>query len=259
MITFFLFFISTIAHSFPHELTSIYERLTVHEFYKDNELITHPADAWQVIASFSTVNSDLSLSKVCFKYRPAKEAEGIFRVESMPLDGNCNDSGHKIFEQHSLYGIQFQRRPDFKVIFSHKDYSTNSWTIKTKTPKSELELLDTPDKFWGESVLFLSDNKFSVPLLSDGTMCLKVKDDCTVEGVSSCHQCENGSLEAPNGCLVGPRYCSSFECGTKGNPACRRGVKFLKQRVLDCRRDHNFAFCAEDTIPTCQGAEVWCQ
>ncbi|MFA5584754.1 MAG: hypothetical protein WDA09_11120, partial [Bacteriovoracaceae bacterium] len=92
-----------------------------------------------------------------------------------------------------------------------------------------------------------------------GTLCLKVRDDCSVEGKSTCHQCANGSLEAPNGCLTGPRYCSSFECGTKGNPACRRGIKFLRQRVLDCRRDSSFAFCSKDSIPMCQGAEVWCQ
>ncbi|HLT22357.1 MAG TPA: hypothetical protein VKZ84_02900 [Bacteriovoracaceae bacterium] len=259
MITVFLYFLSFWAHSFPQELTSIYNRLTVHEFYRDNELITRPEDAWQVIASFSTVNSDLSLSKICFKYKPSKEPEGVFRVESMPLDEDCSKGGKKIYEQGSLYGIQFQREPDFKITFSHKDYSNNSWTIKTLVKKENLELLDTPDKSWGESVLFTNDDVGSKPLLADGTLCLKVRDDCTVEGESICHQCANGSLEAPNGCLTGPRYCSSFECGTKGNPACRRGVKFLKQRVLDCRRDNSFAFCGEDSIPMCQGAEVWCQ
>lgn len=258
MIHLIFILMTTLAHSFPLELHSVYERVEIHEFYKDNELITKPVDAWQVIAAFSIVNEDLSLSKVCFKYKPSKEGEGIFKVERMSLVKKCIEEGVGLFKQNSLFGIQFQRGPEFKIIFSHNDFTTSSWIIKTKEKKKNLELLDTPDKFWGESVLFLNEKTERRELLKDGTLCLRVSDDCSVQGKSTCHQCENGFLEAPTGCLVGPRYCSSFECGTKGNPACRRGVKVLKQRVLDCRKDSSFAFCSEGSIPSCQGAEVWC-
>ncbi|MFA5583959.1 MAG: hypothetical protein WDA09_07065, partial [Bacteriovoracaceae bacterium] len=131
MITVFLYFLSFWTHAFPQELTAAYERLSVHEFYRDNELITRPEDAWQVISSFSAVNSDLSLSKLCLKYKPSREPKGVFRVESMSLDEDCGNDGKIIYEQGSLHGVQIQRDPDFKITFSHKDYSTNSWTIKT--------------------------------------------------------------------------------------------------------------------------------
>ncbi|HLW56863.1 MAG TPA: hypothetical protein VKY27_05725 [Bacteriovoracaceae bacterium] len=258
MSAFFIIFISFFSYGFPQELFSVYEKLEVHEFYKDNELIKRPVDAWQNIASFSISNTDLSLSRLCLKYRPSSEAKGIFRIELMPLKRKCQENGKIIYEQDSLLGIQFQREPEFKITFSHKDFSTTSWTIKTIKKKASLELLDTPDKFWGEKVLFLNDHTDFQKLLTDGTQCLKVSDDCKVEGSSSCQQCENGSLEAPNGCLVGPRYCSSAECGTKGNPACRRGVKFQNKRSLDCRVDMSFAFCKGDSVPSCQGLEVWC-
>lgn len=258
MITLLLSIISFASWSFPLELSSVYEQLEVHEFYKENELINRPRDAWQTIASFSVVNSDLSLSKVCFKYRPADEAKGIFRVELHSMNQKCDHEGKFLHEINSLFGIQFQRSPDFKIIFSHKDFTQSSWTIPIPRKKKELSLLDTPDNYWGESVLFLTNEVEKKELIKDGTKCLNVADDCSVIGTSSCHQCANGSLEAPNGCLVGPRYCSSAECGTKGNPACRKGVKFQKKRTLDCRRDDSFAFCAGEGTPTCQGQEVWC-
>lgn len=255
----FLFFLFTLkSFSFPSELNSVSELLGIHEFYQDNELITRPLDAWQTIASFSVVNRDLSLSKLCLKYRPAKEAKGVFKIDLTNISKSCELDGHKIYEQDSLFGIQFQRAPHFKVIFSHKDYSLSSWIIPLPKKEKQLNLLDTPDKYWGESVLILSDHTEKKDLLADGTKCLQVNDDCTIRGDSLCHQCQNGFLEAPNGCLIGPQYCSSAECGTKGNPACRRGVKFQKKRILDCRQEIDFAFCMGDSVPTCQGQEVWC-
>lgn len=258
MIVLLSFFISVFSYAFPQELAAVYQTLKVHEFYQDNELITKPLDAWQTIVSFSVSNSDLSLSQVCLKYRPAVEAQGVFRVEKMDLMKNCDESGKIIYELNSLHGIQFERGSDFKIVFTHKDFSMSSWVIKTLEIKRNLELLDSPDKAWGETVLFLTEDSAPSALLADGVQCLKVLDDCTIIGVSTCHQCQNGSLEAPNGCLIAPRYCSSFECGTKGNPACRRGVKVFKQRVLDCRKDSGFAFCSGEATPTCQGSEVWC-
>lgn len=249
---------SFFSFSFPQELLSVYEQLEVHEFYKDNELITRPLDAWQNIASFSMVNSDLSLSKLCLKYRPALEAKGVFRIELMPLKHSCKLEGKVLYEQDSLYGIQFQRGDEFRITFSHKDFSTNHWSIKSLKKPKKADLLDTSDKIWGEKILFLSVHRENSELLKDGTLCLKVSDDCVIQESSLCHQCENGFVEAPNGCLVGPQYCSSAECGTKGNPACRRGVKFQNKRSLDCRVDSSFAFCGADSTPTCQGAEVWC-
>lgn len=258
MINLLFLMLSFFAYSFPQELVSVYENLEVHEFYQDNELITKPLDAWQTIASFSVSNRDLSLSKICLNYRPASGAQGVFRVEIMELSKSCASAGKIIYQIDNLFGVQFQRGENFRIVFSHQDYSMSSWIIKSVSKKRKLELLDTPDKAWGESVLFLSEASSPQPLLADGSRCLTVLDDCTVKGPSTCHQCENGSLEAPNGCLIAPRYCSSAECGTKGNPACRRGVKFLKQRVLDCRRDSSFAFCAGEATVGCQGQEVWC-
>lgn len=253
-----IIFISFFSYAFPKELFSVYEKLEVHEFYKDNELITRPVDAWQNIASFSISNSDLSISRLCLKYRPSSEAKGTFRIELMPLANKCQEEGKIIYEQEALLGIQFQRDPDFKITFSHKDFSTTTWTIKTIKKKGSLELLSTPEKLWGEKILFLSEHSDSQTLLKDGTQCLKINNDCTVEGESLCQQCENDSLEAPNGCLIGPRYCSSAECGNKGSPACRRGVRFQNKRNLDCRVDMSFAFCKGESVPSCQGQEVWC-
>lgn len=258
MISFLFFLLSFKSFCFPPELNSVYERLETHEFYKDNELITKPLDAWQVIASFSLVNKDLSLSRACLKYRPAQEANGLFRVETMSIQESCSSEGKKIYEIDSLYGIQFERFPEFKIVFSHKNFTTSSWIIPSISKKKTLSLLDTPDKYWGESAIFLNEELGTGELIKDGERCLNVADDCTILGESKCHMCENISLEAPNGCLVGPRYCSSSECGTKGNPACRRGVKFQKKRVLDCRTDSSFAICAGDSTPTCRGQEVWC-
>lgn len=257
MIHLMLFLFALTSFALPDALISRYELIETHEFYQDNELIQRPLDAWQAIAAFSTVNTDLSLSKVCLKYYLKSQTEGTFRVEKKSMTENCSGAGEIISEIKNLRGLQFQRTPHFKITFTYQNFSTSEWNISLRK-KNDLRLLETPDRHLDETVLFVSSGSENTGLLKDGTQCLKVLDDCTVEGTSVCHQCENGFLEAPNGCLISSQYCLKGSCGKKGGPACRRGVKFLRKRVLDCRTDASFAFCEAGSTPVCQGQEVWC-
>lgn len=257
MIHLFVLFFSLFSMAIPDALISRYELIETHEFYRDNELIQRPLESWQTIAAFSSVNTDLSLSKVCLKYFLKDKDNGIFRVEKVSVNQNCSDSGKILKEFENLRGLQFQRTPVFKLTFTHQDFTTTEWKLDLRK-KAETKLLETPDRYLDETVLFLSEGKSGEKLLADGTQCLKVQDDCIVVGESTCHQCENGFLEAPNGCSTGPQYCLKGPCGMKGSPACRRGIKFLKKRVLDCRTDTSFAFCLRGSTPVCQGQEVWC-
>lgn len=244
MIQLWLMILTLTSFALPEALMSRYEILETHEFYKDNELIQRPIEAWQSIASLSTVNTDLSLSKICLKYFLQTKDKGLFRVEKFSLHENCLDKGEVLTEISNLRGLQFQRNPSLKITFTHQDFTTTEWNIKFNANS--------------KNVLFISEGSENIPLLKDNTQCLKVLDDCTVEGDSTCHQCESGFLEAPNGCTISPQYCMRGKCGVKGGPACRRGVKFLKKRVLDCRTDTSFAFCNPGSNPVCQGQEVWC-
>ena len=257
MIHLLLILFSLASFALPDALISRYELIETHEFYRDNELIQRPLEAWQTIAAFSSVNSDLSLSKVCLKYFLKSQSEGVFRVERKSLKENCSEKGEIISEIKNLRGLQFQRTPHFKITFTYQDFTTSEWNISLRK-KSNLKLLETPDRYLDETVLFVSSGSEQTTLLKEGTQCLKVLDDCTVAGESICHQCEAGFLEAPNGCLVSSQYCLKGNCGIKGGPACRRGVKFLRKRVLDCRTDSSFAFCEAGSTPVCQGQEVWC-
>lgn len=257
MIHLFLLLFTLTGFALPDALISRYELIETHEFYKDNELIQRPLEVWQTIAAFSSVNTDLSLSKVCLKYFLKGQTEGIFRVEKRSIKESCSEQGEIISEIKNLRGLQFQRTPHFKITFTYQNFSTSEWNISLRK-KNDLKLLETPDRYLDQTVLFVSSGSDQSGLLTDGTQCLKVLDDCTLEGQSVCHQCENGFLEAPNGCLVSSQYCFKGSCGKKGGPACRRGVKFLRKRVLDCRTDTSFAFCEAGTTPVCQGQEVWC-
>jgi hypothetical protein len=270
MIAVFLVLISAMSiASAPMHWSSLLEVKERHEFYLDNENIDRPKGVWQTLFAVVYPDRNLWLHKDCVYFKVPNSDDGIFKIRSTGVEESCDlhieETGE--VEIQGLRSLQFAFSDQISVYFTFKDFRTFKWSIPilNKSKANAPKLLTSSAEVRSPRLVLLAPAK----LLSgksvskgpkNGEICHSVADDCTVVSPSICHQCSSGWYEIPNGCAQGPKYCGVQICGTKGQPACRRGMKYQKVRKkFECSSDPSFAYCAPETKLECEGGRAYCR
>jgi hypothetical protein len=268
---FFLIFTSLFAFAQePIHWRNLLKLSEQHEFYKNNEIILSPKDSWQSLFSVIYVDSDLSFLKDCVFFKVPGEETGILKIKTVSAKVDCEDyllsPGDKDFS--GIKTLQyFISDSKLTVDISFKNYKIEKWigsfqsAFQKPTPKMAISsaeykspklILLAPQS----NIKDLNKKKF---LKKEG-LCHNINENCEQVSVQTCDECEEGWYEVPNGCAIGPKYCGRLNCGQKGLPACRRGVRWQrKQEEFDCRTDSSFAYCSKGLTVQCDGGKAFCR
>ncbi len=270
MIYLLLIFSSLLQAEVPLYWTSAFSIEERHEFYKDNEIIASPKNAWQVLFGVVYPDSRLNLHKDCVLYRVPGDELGMLKIKKISQSQSCEsilfNDGDVTWKE--IKSLQFSTaNHTIQLNMTMPKYKAESWNVKLvnlsqkKPPHTELSSAE----YKSPKMILLAPGtelaKFAPKFkLKDGDLCHKVSDDCIAEA-SNCGDCSNGWYEAPNGCMTGPKYCGSQECGKKNATACRRGMKFQRSvKKFGCRDgDISFAYCSPGLRMQCIGTEAWCR
>jgi hypothetical protein len=146
------------------------------------------------------------------------------------------------------------------------NFRSEIWEIRFqgKTQKKEAGMSMSSAEFKDNKIFLLAPSDLMInqtdPLPPANTLCHNINDDCQEVTPSSCNDCREGWYEIPNGCLQGPKYCGRHYCGSKGRPACRRGMTWQgKEGPCDCRADSSFAYCNKGLSIQCEGLKAYCR
>jgi hypothetical protein len=241
-----------------------------HEFYRNDEPVTKPRDAWQTLFSLVYLDRELARLKDCVFYRVPGADAGVVKVRTIPAADHCDDyvlpdAGLKIDDVRSLRftvsergaGVEFTRGERERVRWE----ASFSGAFKRPLPAPGLSSAD----FKAPPLIFLAPAAPGVPrklapFVKNDVLCHDVNDDCVEVSPSTCGDCDGGWYEIPNGCPIGPRYCGTLRCGGKNEPACRRGLRWQrKASEFDCRTDSSFAYCATGASVQCEGRKAYCR
>lgn len=271
MIALFLFFLSswTFAGE-PSHWSYILKIGDQHEFYKNHQLIDKPTDAWQLLFSLNYIDRNLQRLKDCVYYRVPGTEPGIIKVTTLSALSSCEEKllSPGNLEIKDVKALQFNiSDKDVEIDFSLADFTTRKWQAKIQTPmnKPEATLHLSSVAFKSPKIILLAPEtgievKKTIPFLSEGSLCHNINDDCQESAPSKCSDCSGGWFEIPNGCPVGPRYCGTLNCGKKGLPACRKGMKWQRrEEEFDCRVNSSFAYCADGLSVVCDGKKALCR
>lgn len=266
MIFYFIFFIAT-AWSDPQlRWTSAVEVVERHEFYQNHEIIKKPKGAWQTL--FGVIYRDKSLRtlKDCVYYRVPGDEEGTLKIKTMYPSVKCEQHLFSAGDQEwkELKAFQFAITPErISVQLTLPKFKNEKWQIPLFNifTKKEPKILTSSAEYRSSKMIFLSQKIYegeNIPpktsTLNKNDLCHSISEICAEISPSICDQCPEGWYEIPNGCEQGPKYCGRLECGQKGQPACRRGIKWQREeKEFACRVDDSFAYCAKGLSIQCNG------
>lgn len=240
-----------------------------HEFYKENELITRPKDSWQLMFEFIYVDRNFKSLKDCVFLRVPGNEPGILKVKKVSQEQICQDflltSGDQ--EWRDLKTFQFNTGPNKLILdLGFQNFQSEIWEIgfQNQAPKAAAMGLSSAE-FKSHKILLLApslpqatESKAVFP--ANDSLCHNINDECQEVTPSTCHECREGWYEVPNGCGQGPKYCGRHFCGSKGRPACRRGMVWQgKEEAFDCRKDSSFAYCHSGLTVQCEGLKAYCR
>lgn len=240
-----------------------------HEFYQNNEVITSPKDAWQLLFSVSYIDGKLNKLKDCVFYKVPGEESGILKIKTTIFFESCDkfvlEPGDR--EIQNIRSLQYSisgKKVD--INYTLKNFKSGKWSTEllssagTDVPKMHSSSLEYKSP---KIILLAPEVKLptqAIPLLEDGILCHDVNEDCEISSPSTCSQCGNGWYEIPNGCRIGPKYCGILKCGLKDQPACRRGMEWQRsEENFDCRTNSSFAYCAPGLSVACEGKKAFCR
>lgn len=240
-----------------------------HEFYQNNEVITLPKDAWQVLFSVSYIDGKLNKLKDCIYYKVPGEGTGILKVKTAMFTDDCDKfifgpGDREVLNIKSLqYSLSDKKA---EINFTDTNFKSGKWSVEllSSVGNSKPEMHSSSAEYKAPKIILLAPEvqlpAKAEPLLEDGTLCHDVNEDCEIKSQSTCTQCRQGWYELPNGCKVGPKYCGILKCGLKGQPACRRGVEWQRsEQNFDCRTNSSFAYCATGLTLVCEGRKAFCR
>ncbi|MBA2405031.1 MAG: hypothetical protein H0V66_09695 [Bdellovibrionales bacterium] len=242
-----------------------------HEFYKNNEIIIKPQNSWQTLFAVNYHDSNLKTFKDCIFYRVPGEEQGILKIKTIQAEQNCEEFLYQPGNQEwkNLKALQYSvERNMVSISLTNTKFQIEKWDVpllnifQHPKPKS----LMSSAEYRAPKILHLTPYKGVLQVrpvkttpLSNKKLCHDIADDCSERSASSCTQCAEGWYEITNGCKQGPKYCGSINCGTKNQPACRRGFKYQRTKSeFRCLEDASFAYCAKGLIIQCQGNSPYC-
>lgn len=255
--------------AYPVHWSTAYEVTETHEFYQPNEIVNKPADAWQLLFAITYPGRDVRPIKDCLFYKVPGETAGSLKLKTIPGDEQCEPHLLAPAERSwpDIKALQFAIEADkITMHLTYPGYRTERWQIQLinkSTPAFPQKLMSSAE-FKSAKLIYLSNRLVaggsSGALKKDGDICHQVKDDCQSIGANECQQCSSGWYEIPNGCSSGPKYCGILSCGRKNQAACRRGMRYQRQRKkFDCRLDSSFAYCASGLKVHCEGSQAYCR
>lgn len=248
-------------------LLKLHER---HEFYKNHEAIISPKDSWQYLFSVEYIDSDLNKIKDCVFYYVPGVDDGTLKLKTMSVEEKCEDYLLKPADREipNVTSLQFSVTDSKLTIdLSFKDYRTEKWdgSFQGAFAKPEPKMSVSSSEFKSPKLILLAPKSTAKaparkPFLKKGVLCHNINEDCDEVSKSSCHDCEDGWYEVPNGCMTGPKFCGRSSCGGKDEPACRRGMKWQKKdEAFECRIDSSFAYCNKGLTVQCDGKKAFCR
>lgn len=240
-----------------------------HEFYQNNEVISKPQDAWQVLFSLHFTDGNFKELKDCVFYKVPGTEAGVLKIKTLPASESCDDYVLKPgdTERRGIKSLSFIiNTKGLQLDFTLSDFKSERWTAELSlVTKSVMPVLNSSSAAYKTSgiILLAPEQKVKTPEqkeLKENTLCHNINDDCTAVSASNCNQCPEGWYEIPNGCSEGPKYCGILKCGHKNGPACRRGLKWQRRDIdSDCRVDSSFAYCNEGLSVFCEGRKAFCR
>lgn len=240
-----------------------------HEFYKNNEVISKPKDAWQILFSLQYIDSGLKKLKDCVYYLVPGESPGVLKIKTMSASTSCDESilssGDR--EVKNIKSLQFAvTEKGIDLDFTLADFQNHKWQAKlpassgVRVPKMQTSSAEYKS---AKILLLAPEQNTKVPKVDNykpKTLCHNINEDCMEVSPSFCSQCPEGWYEIPNGCSEGPKYCGVLECGGKDQPACRRGMKWQRKELdFDCRTNSSFAYCSKGLTIACEGKKAFCR
>lgn len=242
-----------------------------HEFYQNNQIIDRPKDIWQTLFAVRYHDSNLKTFKDCVFYKVPGIELGILKIKTIPEEKRCEDFIHAPGDNQwsGLKALQFSyEQGQLTVSLTDEKFQITRWDVPLFNvfQKPEPKMLMSSAEYRSAKLLFLQPYKGQQPSSplkpieqNKLKQCHEVSDDCQEIKPSSCSLCPNGWYEVPNGCAQGPKFCGSVICGTKGAPACRRGMNWQRQnKTYRCREDSSFAYCARGLRIQCEGNLAYC-
>ncbi len=254
----------------PAHWDYLLELASRHEFYKENELLTKPQDSWQSMFDFVYIDQKFKFLKDCVYLRVPGKEPGILKVKTVSMDHKCQDYLLSPGDQEwkNLKTFQFHTG-DKKLILDlgFQDFRSEIWEIRfqNNSVPREAGMSLSSAEFKGNKIFLLAPSRTSVESSvttypAADSLCHNINDDCQEVTPSTCHDCRDGWYEIPNGCFQGPKYCGRHFCGSKGRPACRRGMVWQgKEEPFDCRTDSSFAYCNKGLSVQCEGLKAFCR
>jgi hypothetical protein len=241
-----------------------------HEFYQNHEAIIKPKDSWQTLFGLVYIDRNIQRLKDCVFYRVPGLELGNLKIKTIPAVEKCEDyllkDGDK--EIHDIKSLEFSAlNNELKIDLSFADFRSEKWEAHFQTaftrPVPAMHLSSAELK--SPKIILLApavDTKMTSNqnFPQDGSLCHDINEDCEEVKPSSCHDCQNGWYEIPNGCRQGPKYCGQHYCGGKDQPACRRGMVWQKKEInFECRMDSSFAYCSKGLKIFCDGKKAYCR
>lgn len=242
-----------------------------HEFYQSNEVIKKPKNSWQTLFGVIYNDANLKRFKDCLFYRVPGEEDGILKLKTVNPEEKCESHlfspGDK--EWKELKALQYSITDNrLSLHITHPKFRVEEWEVilfnvftspRPKNLMSSAEYRSLKmiflNPYHGQKMLDLKKGE----RIADKTLCHDIGEDCREISPSTCSSCPEGWYEIPNGCREGPKYCGRIECGRKNQPACRRGMKYQRQKKsYSCRDDNSFAFCHEGLRIQCTGNLPYC-
>lgn len=251
----------------PLRWESALEIVEKHDFYKNNEVLTKPRGSWEILFAFVYPDTKMNLHKDCLYYRIPGEESGVLKVKTTKKEIPCEKFRFSAGDQewNDLKSLQYSITPE--NIFIHltfTQYRAERWEImllnKFSAPEVKLSLSSADYLAPKLMVLAKVNEKLISSKFKDG-ICHDIAEDCTEKSPSSCHECEQGWYETPNGCSVAPKFCGNQTCGGKNQFACRRGFIYQRsqKKKYECRMDSSFAYCSKGLSVQCEGHLAYCR
>lgn len=269
MISLILLFSFQLFATAPSHWEFIVDVKDKHEFYQSGEPVSEPQNSWETLFSLVYLDRNFNQNKDCIYFKVPGIEDGTLKIKTVSALESCEDYRYKKGDQEiaNIRSLIFNYLPkEVRLNLTYGDFKTEVLEAKLvgqfERPKLQQGLSSAEYK--SPKAIFLSPEAYQGnghSELKDGSICHEVSDECEEKSPSICSQCENGFYEVPNGCMKGPKYCGNIKCGTKGNPACRRGYKFQREEteVFDCRMNSSFAYCAEGLSIFCEGKRAYCR
>lgn len=88
-------------------------------------------------------------------------------------------------------------------------------------------------------------------------ICHDIDDNCKEVSAFECHKCKFGWFETirANCEQGGPKFCGLNRCGEKGEPACLKGKKLIKEE-MPCYNDSKLGFCSPGLHTVCDENKI---